>query len=186
MLPCQRAEFDLPHEVAYLNAASWSPLPRAVLAAGHAGVERKARSWTWGAEHQARQFARARAAAAALIGAEAEDIALIPSVGYGVATAGRILPIPRGARVLVLEDDHSSPTLEWITRATAGGFAVEAVRRPEDGDWTAAVLAPSPAPAPRRWRSPRSRACTGRMAAWWTSSAWPPRCARRARRCWWT
>lgn len=141
MLPCQRAAFDIPREVAYLNAASWSPLPRAVLAAGHAGVERKARPWTWGAEHQARQFARARTAAAALIGAEPEDIAIIPSVGYGVATAGRILPVPRGARVLVLEDDHASPTLEWMTRAGAGGFGVETVRRPQDGDWTEAVLA---------------------------------------------
>jgi selenocysteine lyase/cysteine desulfurase len=141
MLPCQRDAFDIPREVAYLNAASWSPLPHAVLAAGHAGVERKARPWTWGADHQARQFARARAAAAALIGAAAEDIAIVPSVGYGVATVGKILPIPRGARVLVLEDDHASPTLEWLTRAEAGGFAVETVRRPEDGDWTAAVLA---------------------------------------------
>ncbi|MBX6375408.1 MAG: aminotransferase class V-fold PLP-dependent enzyme, partial [Acetobacteraceae bacterium] len=141
MLPCQRAEFDIPRDVAYLNAASWSPLPRAVVAAGHAGVERKARPWTWGAEHQALQFTRARAAAAALIGAEAEDIAIIPSVGYGVATAGKILSIPRGARVLVLEEDHSSPTLEWVTRAPDQGFEVEVVRRPEDGDWTSAVLA---------------------------------------------
>jgi len=43
--------------------------------------------------------------------------------------------------VLVLEDDHSSPVLEWLTRAPQQGFAVEVVRRPEDGDWTAAVLA---------------------------------------------
>ena len=27
MLPSQRALFDIPREVAYLNAASWSPLP---------------------------------------------------------------------------------------------------------------------------------------------------------------
>jgi selenocysteine lyase/cysteine desulfurase len=141
MLPCRRAEFDIPRDVAYLNAASWSPLPRAVVAAGHAGVERKAHPWTIDAAHQARQFARARAAAAALIGAAAEDIALVSSVGYGVATAGKILAIPRGARVLVLEEDHSSPTLEWLTRAPAEGFAIETVRRPEDGDWTAAVLA---------------------------------------------
>jgi hypothetical protein len=33
--------FDVPREVAYLDAASWSPLPKAVQAAGHAGVARK-------------------------------------------------------------------------------------------------------------------------------------------------
>jgi selenocysteine lyase/cysteine desulfurase len=42
--------------------------------------------------------------------------------------------------VLVLEDDHSSPVLEWVTRAPAEGFAVETVRRPGDGDWAAALL----------------------------------------------
>jgi selenocysteine lyase/cysteine desulfurase len=41
----------------------------------------------------------------------------------------------------VLENDHSSPVLEWQTRADAQGFAVETIRRPDDGDWTSAVLA---------------------------------------------
>jgi len=36
MLPSQRHLFDIPREVAYLNAAAWSPLPKAVQAAGHA------------------------------------------------------------------------------------------------------------------------------------------------------
>jgi selenocysteine lyase/cysteine desulfurase len=43
--------------------------------------------------------------------------------------------------VLVLENDHSSPVLEWHTRAVAQGFAVETIRQPVDGDWTSAVLA---------------------------------------------
>jgi selenocysteine lyase/cysteine desulfurase len=49
--------------------------------------------------------------------------------------------VPRGARVLVLQDDHSSAVLEWATRAEEGGFTVETVRQPQDGDWTQAVLA---------------------------------------------
>jgi selenocysteine lyase/cysteine desulfurase len=43
--------------------------------------------------------------------------------------------------VLLLQDDHSSPVLEWMSRAAAQGFAIETVKRPEDGDWTAALLA---------------------------------------------
>ena len=43
--------------------------------------------------------------------------------------------------MIVLENDHSSPVLEWQTRAEAQGFAVETVRQPDDGDWTSAVLA---------------------------------------------
>jgi selenocysteine lyase/cysteine desulfurase len=43
--------------------------------------------------------------------------------------------------VLVLQDDHSSAVLEWVTRAAQGGFTVETTRQPVDGDWTASVLA---------------------------------------------
>ena len=86
------------------------------------------------------QYERARKAAAALIGAEPDDVALISSVGYGVSTAGKVLTIPRGSRVIVLENDHTSPVLEWIGRAEAGGFTVDTVKQPSDGDWTSAVL----------------------------------------------
>src|SRR6476661_87389 len=85
-LPSQRALFDVPREVCYLNAASWSPLPLATQEAGRRAVERKGRPWTLAADFAAGQHERARSAAARLIGAEPEDVALIPSVSYGVAT----------------------------------------------------------------------------------------------------
>jgi selenocysteine lyase/cysteine desulfurase len=143
MLPSQRALFDIPAEVCYLNAAAFGPLPVAVQEAGARAAARKGRPWELGDwQHgAAAQVERARAAAAALIGAAAEDVAVIPSVSYGVATAGRILPVARGSRVLVLQDDHSSPVLEWLGRAPAQGFMVESVAQPADGDWTEAVLA---------------------------------------------
>src|SRR5262249_36733756 len=104
-------------------------------------VGRKGEPWKLGPEFASSQHERARAAAAHLINADPDDVALISSVSYGVATAAKLLPVPAGARVLVLEDDHSAPVLEWMTRAPQQGFAVEVVRRPDDGDWTAAVLA---------------------------------------------
>jgi selenocysteine lyase/cysteine desulfurase len=76
-----------------------------------------------------------------LINADPADVALIPSVSYGVATAAKLLTVPRGARVIVLENDHSSPVLEWHLRADAQGFSVETIGQPADGDWTSAVLA---------------------------------------------
>ncbi|BDG71334.1 aminotransferase class V-fold PLP-dependent enzyme [Roseomonas fluvialis] len=139
MLACQRHLFDIPREVAYLNAAAWSPLPLAVQEAGREGVARKGRPWALDPGLGAFQHERCRTAAAALIGAAAEDVALVSSVSYGVATAGKIFAPPAGTRVLVLQDDHSSPVLEWMARADAQGFTVDTVPRPTDGDWTAAV-----------------------------------------------
>ena len=141
MLSCQRALFDIPREVCFFNAATYSPLPIAVQEAGRAAVGRKGQPWKLPADFQPQQYERARKAAAALIGAESVDVSLIPSVGYGVSTAGKVLTIPRGSRVLVLQDDHTSPVLEWMSRAQAGGFTVETVKQPADGDWTSAVMA---------------------------------------------
>jgi selenocysteine lyase/cysteine desulfurase len=140
MLPSQRALFDIPREVCFLSAASYSPLPLQSLESGRAAVARKGRPWLIDNAFAAAQYARARKAAAALINADSDDVALIPSVSYAVATAAKILAVPKGTRVLVLQDDHSSPVLEWMTRAPAAGFTVEAVRRPPDCDWTAALI----------------------------------------------
>src|SRR5258708_24873922 len=120
MLPSQRDLFDIPRAVCFLNAATWSPLPLAVQEAGRAAVARKGQPWKLAADFQSTQYERARKAAAALIGADSDDVSLISSVGYGVATAGKVLSIPRGSRVLVLQDDHTSPVLEWVSRAETG------------------------------------------------------------------
>jgi selenocysteine lyase/cysteine desulfurase len=141
MLASQRALFDMPRDICYLNSASYSPLPLRTQEAGRAAMGRKGRPWTLDASFANGQHERARTAAARLIQADAADIALIPSISYGVATAAKVLAIARGARVLVLENDHSSPVLEWQTRADAQGFVVETIGRPDDGDWTSAVLA---------------------------------------------
>src|SRR5579863_78955 len=141
MLDSQRSLFSVPRDICYLNSASYSPLPLRTQEAAREAVGRKAAPWTLDADFANRQHERARAAAARLINAEAGDIALISSVSYGVATVGRILDIPADTRVLVLENDHCSPILEWQTRAGPSGFTVETVRQPLDGDWTAAVLA---------------------------------------------
>src|SRR3984893_16580632 len=141
MLASQRDLFQMPRDICYLNSASYSPLPLRTLEAGRAAVLRKGIPWTIDAAFANGQHDRARAAAARLINADPADVALIPSISYGVATAAKVLTIDRGTRIIVLENDHSSPVLEWHTRADAQGFAVETVRRPDDGDWTAAILA---------------------------------------------
>ncbi|WP_072388601.1 aminotransferase class V-fold PLP-dependent enzyme [Hyphomicrobium sp. CS1BSMeth3] len=149
MLASQRQHFDIPREVAYLNAASWSPLPLATQEAARQAVGRKGQPWKLDASFANRQHERARAAAARLIGADAGDIALVSSVGYGVAIAGKVLAPAKGSRVLVLENDHTSPVLEWQSRAEAQGFTVETVPQPADADWTSAVLAAIERPGAR-------------------------------------
>jgi selenocysteine lyase/cysteine desulfurase len=140
MLPSQRALFDMPRDVCYMNAAGWGPMPIATQEAGRAAMNRKGQPWKLAPDLASQQNERARSAAAALIGAEPGDVTLISSVGYGVASAAKIVEIPKGSRVIVLDNDHTSPMLEWTVRAPAGGFTIDTVKQPADGDWTTAVL----------------------------------------------
>ena len=139
-LPCQRDLFDMPRDVCFLNAAAWAPLSKATVELGREAVGRKGQPWRLDAAFQQEQCEAARAAAARVIGADADDVAIIPSISYGVATAARILGLdPRGT-VIVLADDHASPVLEWKARPDGLAMTVRTVTVAEDRDWTAAVL----------------------------------------------
>lgn len=140
MLTSQRHLFDIPRDICYLNAAGWSPLPLATQAAARIAVGRKGQPWKLAASFATEQNERTRAAAARLINSAPDDVALVSSIAYGVATAAKALTVPRGTRVLVLENDHTSPVLEWMTRTEDQGFTLDTVAQPADGDWTSAVL----------------------------------------------
>lgn len=139
-LACQRHLFDLPDHVSYLDAAAWSPLPNAVRAAGEAGILAKAQPWAHRRDDDAMSAERARAAAARLIGAAADDVAIVGSVSHGIATAARNLPTTPGGRILRVADEYPSLCHAWDRLAAGRGLVVEAVPRPADGDWTAALL----------------------------------------------
>ena len=97
-LPSLRHLFEVPADVSYLDAAAWSPLPRVVRAAGEAGILIKSRPW----DHPRTAFPalaeRAREAAAHLIGAGADDVAIVGSVSHAMAIAAyNIRPASRRA-----------------------------------------------------------------------------------------
>jgi selenocysteine lyase/cysteine desulfurase len=148
MLPCQRDLFEIPPDVCYLNSAAYAPLPRAVRDAGQAGVAQKSTPWTLRSDASHAMAERARAAAAALLGAAADDIAITAATSYGIATAGLNLALPPGCRVLMVDNEFPSLRLEWQRQAALCGATVDVVPRPADNDWTAALRARIDAPGP--------------------------------------
>src|SRR3546814_2198481 len=79
LLPDQRHLFDIPADVAYLNCAYMSPLAKAVVAAGEAGLRRKAQPWTVTPQDFFTDSEVVRGLFARLVNATAEDVALIPA-----------------------------------------------------------------------------------------------------------
>ncbi|MFN3612982.1 MAG: aminotransferase class V-fold PLP-dependent enzyme [Rubrimonas sp.] len=136
MIACQRSLFDIPADVAYLNCAYMGPLPLAALQAGEDGLRRKARPWGIRPADFFEEADQARALFAALVGADAEGVALIPSASYGLTTAARALDLKPGDRVLVLKDQFPSNVYPWA----AAGAELVAVDVSET-DATEAVIA---------------------------------------------
>ena len=141
MLDCQRHLFEVPRDIAYLNNASYTPLPLAVRQAGEAGVATKSAPWTMDQHAILAQADAVRAAAGRVVGAGPDDIAIVPSVAYGIATTAANLPVSVATRILLMAGEFPSQSLAWALQAERHGAMLDIVPRPADGNWTQALLA---------------------------------------------
>jgi selenocysteine lyase/cysteine desulfurase len=140
MIPNQRHKFDIPDDIAYLNCAYMSPLMKAAVAGAQEGLGKKIQPWTYEGSNFFSYTEDARALAAKLINAPADDVALVPSASYGLQVAANNLPLSKGGEILIVEDQFPSNVYPWTEKAGACGGHVVTVARPKDGDWTKAVL----------------------------------------------
>ena len=140
MIPCQRDMFDLPENVAYLNCAFTSPLLKAAQQAGRTAIQAKENPWTITSGDFFSTAENARELFARLVSCKPSDVALVPAVSYGIALAARNLPVARDQAILVLQDQFPSNVYSWMRVAHEKNASVKTVQRPEDSDWTPAVL----------------------------------------------
>jgi len=113
LIPCQRHLFDIPAEVVYLNCAYMSPLMHSVVAAGQNGVARKAQPWRFTPEDFFSESDLARELFARIINTRAEDIAIVPSVSYGIGIAATNLTLEKHQHILLLDEQFPSNVYPW-------------------------------------------------------------------------
>jgi selenocysteine lyase/cysteine desulfurase len=140
ILPCQRHLFEIPDDIAYFNCAYMSPLLRTVRETGERSVGSKSRPWELTPASFFEVLHTARTRFAGLIGATADDIAVIPAVSYGMATAAQNTRMAPGRRVLLLDGEFPSTIYAWRERAAEAGAEAVLLPRPPDDDWTRVVL----------------------------------------------
>jgi len=141
LLPSQRTLFDIPDDVAYLNAAYMGPMSKAAVAAGEAGMRRKLHAWSITPADFFTESETVRTLFARLLQATADDIALVPSASYGMAVAANILPSKAGQTILTLAEQFPSNVYPWMALAKETGATFVSIPRPADDDWTSLVLA---------------------------------------------
>lgn len=141
VLTCRRDLFDIPDDVAYLNTAYMSPIPRSVNEAGSIGMASKLRPWTIGTGEFFDPPEELRTKFGHLVGdADGEGTAIIPAASYGVGIAANAVFVPSGRTVVVLAGQFPSNVYPWHAVAERDGGDLHTVERPADGDWTAALL----------------------------------------------
>ncbi|MEN8159425.1 MAG: aminotransferase class V-fold PLP-dependent enzyme [Myxococcota bacterium] len=139
-IDCQRHLFDVPDDVAYLNCAYMGPLLRSAAEAGAAAVARKQHPWEITSSDFFSLPDRGRAAFARLIGASAEDVAVIPAVSYGIALAARNLRIEPGQEIVLLGEQFPSNVYPWRAVAKERGARIVTVDAPGEDGWTPRIL----------------------------------------------
>lgn len=139
-IPSQRSLFSIPEKVCYLNCCFMSPQLESVRQAGREAVDLKAEPWRLGDEHWFGRVEGARERFARILGATADDIALVPSASYGIGTAARNCPVNNGQTIILVADQFPSCVYPWRRKIDESGGEIVTVARPGDHDWTAAIL----------------------------------------------
>ncbi|MEM6391566.1 MAG: aminotransferase class V-fold PLP-dependent enzyme [Planctomycetota bacterium] len=139
-LVCQRDCFDLPDSLTYLNCSFMSPMLHEMREAGRAGLDQRGRPWELTSDDFFAPAEQVRSGFAGLIRADAEGIALVPSVSYGIAVAARSLKVESGQTIIRLAQQFPSNVYAWDSLAKRQEARIVSVVYPVDHDLTAAVL----------------------------------------------
>lgn len=140
ILSSERHLFDIPRDICYLNAAYMTPLLKAQVRAGEDALKRSSHPWEIGDGDFFDTAADVCRLGAQIMNVAADDVAIVPSAGYGISTAARNIPLTKGQVVLVLEEEFPSNYYPWSEAVAKTGAEVVAVQKPAGDDWTNAIM----------------------------------------------
>jgi len=117
-----------------------TPQPKRVLRAAVRGAEKRANAWQITPDDFFGQVETLRKSFASVLGCSPENIAIVPSASYGVATAANNIGLGAGESVMMLEEQFPSNYYSWQRLAKNAGAQVCVVSKQEEQDWTSAIL----------------------------------------------
>jgi selenocysteine lyase/cysteine desulfurase len=123
----RRDAFSLPEGLHYLNCAYMSPLPRVTEDAVIEGLRCKRDPTGITPEDFFRDAEEVRRRFGAVLGGDAERVALLPSVSYGISLCARNLTVGRGSRIVVSEEQFPGNLYAWRRVAEERGAQVVTV-----------------------------------------------------------
>jgi selenocysteine lyase/cysteine desulfurase len=111
----------------YLNHASTGPLPERTVRALAEFATLRAQPWRISQEMQFGTLARSRELCARLIGASADEVALMVNTSYGLNLAARALPFEPGDVVLTSDREYPSNVYPWAALEETRGVSLRRI-----------------------------------------------------------
>lgn len=127
----QRHLFQLPSDVHYFNGAYMSPLLRSVEEAGIQGMIRKRNPAEITAADYFEEAGVVKQLFGRLINGHAIQVAIIPSVSYGLESVVRNLPTNKGHKAIVVADDFPSDYYTIRRWCVTHGKQIQVIQPPQ-------------------------------------------------------
>lgn len=132
MLTSKRSQFTLPPQVTYLNCAYMSPLLKDAEKAGIRALRRKRNPVDITPADFFSEAELLRQEYTKLInGNNAQRIAIIPSVSYGMANVAKNISIKKNQHIIVAADQFYSNYYPWKSLCDEAGASVKSIAAPD-------------------------------------------------------
>ncbi|WP_082994774.1 aminotransferase class V-fold PLP-dependent enzyme [Aquimarina megaterium] len=129
----QKHLFDLSDNITYLNGAYMAPQLKSVTEVGLASVIQKARPNEITPQDFFTQREILKQRFATLVNApDYRNVAIIPSVSYGIANAANNIPISPGDEIIVVDEQFPSNVYVWQEVANRHGASITVIKPPKD------------------------------------------------------
>jgi len=139
-IPNQKSIFNIPGDVIYLNCAFMSPGLKSINEAGVSAVHKRNEPWTLKVKDWFEPAEELKTLFASIINTKKRNIALVPSVSYGIAVAKQNIHMDASQEIVVLDQQYPSNVYAWRELSKETGAKIITVTREENQNWTEAVL----------------------------------------------
>jgi selenocysteine lyase/cysteine desulfurase len=140
ILKNQKQLFDIPSDITFLNCAYMSPLLKKVKQAGIEGINKRAAPWDIKIDDWFGPSEKLRELFARIVNGNKENIALIPSVSYGIAIAANNISLTHEQTILLLDQEYPSNVYSWRELSKRTGATIVTIKREDKQSWTAAII----------------------------------------------
>jgi selenocysteine lyase/cysteine desulfurase len=136
----QKSLFNIPNDIVFMNCANMSPHLKSVSEAGFAAIKQRNEPWTIHAEQWFEPAEELKQLFSTIINCKKQNIALVPSVSYGMAIAKNNIHLNASDEIIVLNQQYPSNIYVWRELSKETGAKIVTVKKEDNQTWTESII----------------------------------------------